>query len=115
MGKSDKLNRDEPTDIGWMEKLPGCVELFQQAGWLDFFKRIDGYNAEFSCRFAQCYKDDMVVFDTLKFRLTVDLVAEAIGVKNEGEMWFKKLPIIFDAQRYLLPNVTPDWNKGILI
>ena len=33
----------------------------------------------------------MVVFDTLKFKLTVDLVAEATGVRNEGEMWFKKL------------------------
>ena len=109
------VNSVEPTDITWIEKLPWCVEVFQQAGWLDFFKRIDGYNAEVSCRFAQCYKDDMVVFDTLKFRLTVDLVVEAIGVKNEGEMWFKKLPFTFDAQRYLLPNVTPDWNKGILI
>ena len=57
----------------------------------------------------------MVVFDTLKFRLTVDLVVEATGIKNEGEMWFKKLPFTFDAQRYLLPNVTPDWSKGILI
>ena len=82
MGKSGKVNRDEPTDIGWIEELPRCVELFQEAGWLDLFKRIDGYNAEVSCRFAQCYKDDMVVFDTLKFRLTVDLVEEAIGVKN---------------------------------
>ena len=43
----------------------------------------------------------MVVFDTLKFKLTVELVAEAIGVRNEGEMWFKKLPFAFDAQRYL--------------
>ena len=57
----------------------------------------------------------MVVFDTLKFRLTVELVVEAIGVKNEGEMWFKKLPFTFEAQKYLLPNVTSDWNKGILI
>ena len=57
----------------------------------------------------------MVVFDTLKFRLTVDLVAEAIGVKNEGEICFKKLPFTFDAQRYLLANITLDWNKGILI
>ena len=40
---------------------------------------------------------DMVVFDTLKFRLTADLVAEAIGIKNEGEMWFKKFPFTFDA------------------
>ena len=57
----------------------------------------------------------MVVFDTLKFRLIVDLVAEATGIKNEGEMWFKNLPFTFDAQRYLLPNVTPDWSKDILI
>ena len=55
MGKSGKVNRAEPTDIGWIEKLPECVELFQQAVWLDFFKRIDGYNAEVSYRFAQCY------------------------------------------------------------
>ena len=97
MGKSGKVNRAEPTDIGWIDKLPECVELFQQAGWLDFFKRIDGYNAKFSCRFAQGYKDDMVVFDTLKFRLIVELVAEAIGVNNKGEMWFKKLPFTFEA------------------
>ena len=85
MGKSGKVNRAEPTDIGLIEKLPRCVEIFQQAGWLDFFKKIDGYNAEVSCRFAQCYKHDMVVFDTLRFRLIVDLVAEAMifpQVKN---------------------------------
>jgi len=115
MGKSGKVNRAEPTDVSWIEKFPGCVELFQQAGWLDFFKRIDGYNTQVSCKFAQCYNQDMVVFDTLKFRLTVDLVAEATGIKNEGEMWFKKLPFTFEAERYLLPNVTPDWSKGILI
>ena len=115
MGKSCKINTAEPTDVSWIEKFSGCVELFQQAGWLDFFKRIDGYNIEVSYKFAQCHNQDMVVFDTLKFRLTVDLVAEATGIKHEGEMWFKKLPFTFDAQRYLLPIVTRDWSKGILI
>ena len=57
----------------------------------------------------------MVVFDTLKFKLTVELVAEATGVRNEGEMWFKKIPFTFNAQRYLLPGITPDWSKGVLI
>ena len=57
----------------------------------------------------------MVVFDTLNFKLTVDLVAEATGIRNEGEMWFKKLPFTFNAQRYLIPGITPDWSKGILI
>ena len=115
MGKSGKVNRAEPTDISWIEKLLGCVELFKQAGWLNFFKRINGYNSEVSHQFAKGYKQDMIVFDTLKFRLTVDLVAEATGIKNEGEMWFKKFPFTFEAQRYLLPNVTLDWSKGILI
>ena len=55
-GKSGKINRVEPTDIGWIENLPGCVELFQQAGWIDFFKKIDGYDAEVSCKFAQGLK-----------------------------------------------------------
>ena len=77
MGKSGKVNRAEPTDISWIEKFPGCVELFQQDGWLNFFKRIDGYNSEVSHQFAKIYKQDMIVFDTLKFRLTVDLVVEA--------------------------------------
>ena len=34
MGKSGKVNRAEPTDVSWIEKFPGCVELFQQAGWM---------------------------------------------------------------------------------
>ena len=108
MGKSGKVNRAEPTDVGWMEKFPGCVELFQQASWLEFFRRIDGYNTEVSYKFSQCYNQDMVVFDSLKFRLTVELVEEAKGIRDEGEKWFKKLPFTFDAQKYLLPNVTPD-------
>ena len=57
----------------------------------------------------------MIVFDTLRFKLTVELIAEATGIKNEGKRWFKNLPFTFNSQRYLLPNITPDWRKGILI
>ena len=115
MKKSGKTNRAEPTELNWIDKFPGCGELFENVGWLDFFKKIDGYNTEVSHKFAKCYNQDMVSFETLKFKLTVDLVAEAIGVKNEGELWFKKVPFTFSAQRYLLPGTIPDWSKGVLI
>ena len=82
---------------------------------MDFFRRLDGHNIEVSCKFSQGLKDDMVTFDTLNFKLTVELISEATSIKNEGEPWFKKLPFDFDPQRYLLPNVTPDWNKDIPI
>ena len=54
-------------------------------------------------------------FDTLKFKLTRELLAEAIGILDEGEFWFKKVPFTFDAQRYFLPGVVADWGKGVPI
>ena len=86
MGKNGKTNRAEPTELNWVDQFPSCAELFRNTGWLDFFKKIDGYNTEVSHKFAKCYDQDKVSFDTLKFKLTVELVAEAIGVRNEGEL-----------------------------
>ena len=95
-GKIGKINRAEPTDLTQIEKLPDCAELFQQAGWLKFFRKVDGYNAQVSCKFAQGLKDDMVILDVLKFKLTVELIAEATEISNEGEHWFKKLRFDFE-------------------
>ena len=93
MKKSGKTNRAEPTDLSWIDKFPECAELFENVGWLIFFKKIDGYNAEVYRKFAQCYDKETVSFDTLKFKLSKELVVEAIGVKNEGELWFKESAI----------------------
>ena len=97
MKRSGKTNRAEPTDLSGIDKFLACAELFGNVGWLIFYKKIDGYNAEVSHKFAQCYDKDTISFDTLKFKLTTDLVAEVTGVKNEGELWFKKVPFTFNA------------------
>ena len=44
MKRSGKTNRAEPTQLNWIDKFPGCAELFENAGWLNLFKNIDGYN-----------------------------------------------------------------------
>jgi len=56
-----------------------------------------------------------VSFDTLKFKMAKELLAEATGFLDEGEFWFKKVPFTFDAQKYLLPGVVADWGKGVPI
>ena len=68
-----------------------------------------------SYRFAQCLDRDIVSFDTLKFKLTKELIAEATGIQDKGELWFKKVPFTFNAQKYLLPGVIADWGKGVPI
>ena len=94
MKKSGKTNRAEPTELNWIDKIPGSAELFENAGWLNFFKKIDGYNIKVSHKFAQCYNKDIVSVDTLKFKLTTDLVAEATGVKMKEKFGLRKCHLL---------------------
>ena len=54
-------------------------------------------------------------FDTLKFKLTRELLVEATRILDEGEFGFKKVPFTFDAKRYPLPYIVADWGKGVPI
>ena len=40
MKKSGKTNREEPSDLSWVENFPDCAQLFAEAGWLVFFEKI---------------------------------------------------------------------------
>ena len=73
-----------------MKNFPDCAQLFSNAGWLIFFKKIEGYHVEVSYKFAQCLDKDIVSFDTLKFKLTKELIAEATGIQDKGRSsrWF---------------------------
>ena len=97
MKRSGKTNRVESSDMSWVQNFPDCAKLFSEARWLVFFERIEGYHSEVSYKFAQCLDKDMVSFDTLKFKLTRELLTEATGILDEGEYWFKKVPFTFDA------------------
>ena len=77
MKKSGKTNRVEPLDLSWVKNFPDCAELFAEEGWLVFLEKIEGYHLEVSYKFAQCLDKDLVSFDTLKFKLTRELLAEA--------------------------------------
>ena len=55
------------------------------------------------------------MFNTLKIELTRDLIAEATGIADEGEFWFKKVSFSFNSENFLLPNVVADWGKGVHI
>ena len=60
MKKSGKTDRAEPSYLGWMNNFPQCAQLFLDVGWLTFFKKIDGYHAKVSHKFAQCFDKDIV-------------------------------------------------------
>ena len=88
MKRSGKTNRAEPSNMSWVQTFPDYASLFLEVGWLSFFEKIDGYHTEVSYKFAQCLDTYIITFDTLKFELTKELIAEAIGIPYEGEYWF---------------------------
>ena len=114
MRRSGKTNRFEPTDTSWSTNFLECAALFRMAGWFSFFENITGFNPKVSYRFAQNFINDTVTFDTLKFQLKEDLIAQATSVSRDGELWFKNIPFSFDPSDFLLPgNETLEWGKVI--
>ena len=88
MKKRGKTNREEPSDLSWAQTFRDCAKLFAEVGWLVFFEKIEGYHSKVSYKFTQCLDKDVVSFDTLKFKLTKESLAEATGILDEGEFWF---------------------------
>ena len=82
---------------------------------MNYFEKIDGHHREVSYKFSKGLDKCIVTFDTLKIELTRELIVEAIGIPDEGEYWFKKVPFTFNSENYLLPNVVADWGKGVHI
>ena len=69
-----------------------------------FFKRIEGYHAEVSYKFAQCLDKDIVSFDTLKFKLTKELIAEEQGSRTRESYGLKRFlsPLMFRNTCFLV-------------
>ena len=67
-----------------------------------------------SYHFAQGFAKDIVSFDTLKFELTKELIAEATGIASDGELWFKKIAFTFHPKDFLSPEAKAIyWGKGV--
>ena len=97
MNRSGKTNRAEPSDMTWAVTFPECAKLFQEAGWFQYFEKIDGHHTEVSYKFAPGLEKDTITFNTLKIELTRELIAEVTDIADEGEYWFKKVPFTFKS------------------
>ena len=70
MKRSGKTNRAKPSDMSWVQAFPDYARLFLEAGWLNYFEKIDGHHTKDSYQFTQGLDKDIVTFDTLNIELT---------------------------------------------
>jgi hypothetical protein len=55
--------RNEPATMALLEHYPAAYEIFQQAGWLNYFRRLQGYNEQQVLQFARNLQEDYYVVD----------------------------------------------------
>lgn len=99
-----KLLRAEPEGPKYLEGYPQEKDFLKKAKWLRFIQKFKGYNKEVTKAFAQSFDGQMVEIGDLKLTVTEATVANAIGLPQEGEQWFKNKSVDEQAWRFMLRN-----------
>ena len=86
--------RNEPATTTLLEHYPAAYEIFQQAGWLNYFHRLQGYNEQQVLQFAQNLQEDYSVIEGLRISVTEANIAEVSGLPMNGTHMFSRKHII---------------------
>ena len=73
-----------PTDIH-----ERCMEIFEKKQWVTFFEKFDGHNDNVILAFAESFDGERATVGNLNFRLSEDILAQIIGLPQQGERFFK--------------------------
>ena len=79
-----ELEKFNPTEIH--EK---CMEIFEKKQWVTFFEKFDGHNDNVSLAFANLFDGERATVGNLNFRLSEDILAQIVGLPQQGERFFK--------------------------
>jgi len=110
------IMRTEPVGTKYLEGYPQSKEMLQQAGWLQFLEKFNGFHKEVTKTFARSFKGAEVEVGDIKFTVTGAFIAEAIGLLRQGEKWFKNREFHNESWKQILNS--PDmevtvFKKGI--
>ena len=111
---SGKICRLDLDNVKWVKEFPRCTEMMKNEGWFFMCEKLKGHNLHVTNAFVNNYKDIVVNFQTLTFKVDEATIAEVTCIPFEGERWFKKHLFEVDLRRFLIPGFEKlDWGKGI--
>jgi hypothetical protein len=66
---------NEPATTTLLEHYPVAYQIFQQAGWLSYFQRLQWYNEQQVLQFAQNLQEDHSVIQGVQISVTEEDIA----------------------------------------
>jgi hypothetical protein len=97
--------RNEPATTALLEQYPVAYQIFEQAGWLNYFRRLQWYNEQQVLQFALNLQEDHSVVNRVRISVTEEDIAEVSGLPTDGARIFSRKHIIRGAQQnFFLPE-----------
>jgi hypothetical protein len=91
--------RNEPATTALLEHYPAAYAIFQQAGWLNYFRRLQGYNEQQVLQFARNLQENHSVVAGIRISVTEQDISEVSGLPIDGTRQFSRKHIIGDVQQ----------------
>jgi hypothetical protein len=97
--------RKEPATTALLEHYPAAYQIFEQAGWLNYFRRLQGYNERQVLQFARNLQENHSVVAGIRISVTEQDISEVSGLPIDGTRTFSRKHIIGDVQQsFFLPE-----------
>ena len=92
------------------------LEIFERKQWIPFFEKFDGYNENVSLEFSYSFDGERATIGNFTFRLFEVILAQTIGLPQQGERFFKTkqfeekawVPFLCRSREGLVK-----WKKGV--
>jgi hypothetical protein len=91
--------RKEPATTALLEHYPAAYQIFEQAGWLHYFRRLQGYNEPQVLQFARNLQENHSVVAGVRIAVTEQDISAVSGLPMDGTRQFSRKHIIGDVQQ----------------
>jgi hypothetical protein len=89
----------EPATTALLEHYPAAYQIFEKAGWLHYFRRLQGYNEPQALQFARNLQDNHSVVVGVRISVTEQDISAVSGLPMDGTRQFSRKHIIGDVQQ----------------
>jgi hypothetical protein len=97
--------RYEPENLDALLLHPDVYQIFLQAGWISYFKKLQGFNEAEVLEFSQNLADGYSMVHGVWIPVTEESIAAVTGLPTTGEKWFNRKAHLPDAQKgFLMGN-----------
>ena len=89
----------EPGTTALLELYPEVYQIFLQAGWIDYFRRLPDFNTQQVLEFACNLREGFSIVQGVRIPVTEEDVAQVSRLPTNGIRWFSRKHLILNAQQ----------------